>query len=90
MKKNELLKHELVGLNANVVDSENKALVGMKGKIVDETRNMLTIDYDGKLKRLIKSQVILQLSYKGHAYEVNGKMLVNRPEDRIKKIRRLR
>lgn len=90
MKANEVLKHELIGLKAKVVSAENKSLVGINGKIVDETRNMISIDDDSKIRKIAKSQVILQVDYRGHIYEINGKIIVNRPEDRIKKIRGLR
>ena len=76
-------------MKVKVVDASNKALIGINGKIMDETRNMLTIEYNGNLKRLIKSQVILQLDYRGKEYKMNGKLLMNRPEDRIKKVRGL-
>lgn len=85
-----LLKHELIGLKMKVIDAENKGLIGMEGKIVDETRNMLTIDQNGSLKKLVKSQIVMQLNHKGKKYQIDGKLLVNRPEDRIKKVRRLR
>jgi len=89
MSKMDILKHELIGVKVKVVDASNKALIGINGKIMDETRNMLTIEYNGNLKRLIKSQVILQLDYRGKEYKMNGKLLMNRPEDRIKKVRGL-
>lgn len=89
MSKMDILKHELIGTKVKVVNSSNKALIGINGKIMDETRNMLTIECNGNLKRLIKSQVILQLNYKGKEYQMNGKLLINRPEDRIKKVRGL-
>lgn len=90
MSRTDILRHELIGLNAKVVGAENKHLIGINGKIMDETRNMLTIKCCGKLKRLVKGQVILQINYMGHGYEIDGKVLVNRPEDRIKRIRRVR
>ncbi|MBS3095233.1 ribonuclease P protein subunit [Candidatus Woesearchaeota archaeon] len=90
MKHNELLRHEVIGLNVEVIRSMNKGLVGMKGKVIDETRNIITLESNGCSKRLIKSQVILKVSYRGRDYEVDGKIMVNRPEDRIKRIRGLR
>lgn len=41
-KKN-LRQHELIGLYAEVVDASNKASIGLKGKVVDETQKMLTL-----------------------------------------------
>ena len=77
----ELLRHELIGLFVRVVDAENKSLVGVSGKVVDETRNMLIVND----KKLIKSQVVLEVRFKGKIVCVDGKKLVGRPEERLKK-----
>lgn len=90
MKTTSILKHELIGRDVKIVNSENRNLIGLNGRIVDETRNMLMVECNGIMKKLIKSQVILKMKQGDHDYEVNGKLLVNRPEDRIKRIRRLK
>ncbi len=84
-----LARYELVGLDVEIVSSKNKSLEGIKGEIIDETRNMLTMKTKEGKKKIIKSEVILKMKVKGKNYEVNGKILVGRPEERIKKIRRL-
>ncbi len=71
---------------AKVVDSSDPNLVGKKGKIVGETRNMIAIEEAGKIKELQKSIVVLSITLpNGERVEVDGKKLVARPEDRIKK-----
>ncbi|MFQ5887627.1 MAG: ribonuclease P protein subunit, partial [Candidatus Hydrothermarchaeales archaeon] len=35
-----LVRHELIGLETEVVDSTNHSLVGLKGTVVDETQNI--------------------------------------------------
>ena len=50
---------------------------------------MITIENKDIVKKLIKDQVVISIKHKGHLYEINGELLVNRPEDRIKRIRRL-
>jgi ribonuclease P protein subunit POP4 len=72
-----LKKAELIGLDAEVIQSTNKALVGIKGKIIDETKNMLLIGN----KKITKSQVILKIKDQ----LIDGKTLVGRSEDRLKK-----
>jgi ribonuclease P protein subunit POP4 len=81
---NELLRGELIGLFVEVVDAKNKALVGIKGKVVDETRNMLKVGE----KELIKDQVVLEVEYKGEKIRVEGRRLVGRPEERLKKVKK--
>ena len=80
-----VLKHEIIGLDTRVAGGTNKQLVGLKGKIVDETRNTVTI-FDGKYKRIVPKDVaILRIRLPdGTWVEVNGKKLVGRPEDRVK------
>lgn len=72
-----LKKAELIGLTAEIVESTNKSLIGIKGKIIDETKNTLTIGE----KKVPKSQVMLKINEK----IINGKSLVGKPEDRLKK-----
>ena len=85
--KKDILRHELIGSHARVIDAKNKVLIGIDGKIVDETRNMISIENNGITKRLIKNQVMIELKRNGFLYHINGSYLVNRPEDRIKKTR---
>ena len=80
-----VLKHELIGLKVEVVESKNKSLVGLKGKIVDETKNMLVIETSKGEKKVIKSQCTFKIFIPKGAVEVDGRLLVGRPEKRIKK-----
>lgn len=73
-----------------MVDAENKSLIGVRGLIVDETKNMLSIEKDGVIKKVIKSQVTLNIVFEGQTLQIDGKILVGRPEDRLKKVRRIK
>lgn len=86
----DIVRSELIGLEAEVVNAENKSLIGLKGLIVDETKNMLSIEKDGVIKKVIKSQVTLNIVFDGQTFQIDGKVLVGRPEDRLKKIRRIK
>ena len=46
--------HELIGLNAQVVESTNNQIIGFAGKVVDETRFTLTIQTQSGLKMIPK------------------------------------
>jgi len=76
------IKYELIGSQIEVVDSKNKSLIGLKGKIIDETKNMLILDNQ---KKLIKSQSTFKIKFKNKTIKIVGKLLVARPEDRLKK-----
>jgi ribonuclease P protein subunit POP4 len=77
-------KHELIGLNAEIVESKDPSLKGLKGVVVDETKNMLVIDVGGNEKKIIKKNVKLRF---GNYGIVNGSKIAYRPEDRIKKVK---
>jgi len=78
LKAKDAKKGELIGSKIEVINADNKALVGIKGKIIDETKNMLILDNG---KKLIKTQVTIKIE----GIILNGKKLASRPEDRIKK-----
>ncbi|MDO8480641.1 MAG: ribonuclease P protein subunit [Nanoarchaeota archaeon] len=68
---------ELIGL---AVEVEGK---GKKGRVVDETRNLLVIEDDGKETRWVKKDHTFRFPEKNTAVE--GRLLVGKPEERIKK-----
>ena len=49
-------RHELIGLTLEIISAKNPNLVGLKGKIIDETKNMLTIRTKNASKKIIKNQ----------------------------------
>jgi ribonuclease P protein subunit POP4 len=71
-------KGELIGKTMEIVSSKNKTLIGIKGKIVEETKNTITLDNG---KKILKSHVTLKIGEE----IVDGKTIKKRPEDRIKK-----
>ncbi len=90
ISENNILRHELIGLNVEVVDSANKKNIGIKGRIIDETYRTIKIDYKGNEKTLFKGQVVLKMNLPNKKkIEVEGKFLVGRPWDRVKKIKNM-
>ncbi|MHC1605368.1 MAG: ribonuclease P component 1 family protein [Candidatus Methanofastidiosia archaeon] len=74
-------REELVGKKATVIRSTNPFYMGIEGTIVDETANMIEIeDKKGKVRRIIKKNVIIEIDGK----QIDGVKLVGRPENRIK------
>jgi ribonuclease P protein subunit POP4 len=83
-----LKRHELIGLKARVLQATNPSLVGIRGTIVDETRNMLVIRDAQKERAIPKKEVILEIGIQKEKVKIKGKELLGRPEDRIKRTRR--
>ena len=51
-----LIHHELIGLEVEVIDSSNNTQIGVKGKILDVTKNTLMIEVaSGHVKVVPKS-----------------------------------
>ncbi len=81
-----LVRHELVGLDVRVVESTNPSQIGLSGRVVDESRNVLTIETAHGVRNLPKNQCTFSfLLPSGERVRVEGRLLVSHPEDRIKK-----
>jgi ribonuclease P protein subunit POP4 len=83
-----MLRHELIGLEAMVMDSSDPTLPGISGKILDETRNMLVIGNGKKSRKIPKSNSkFLIILPDGEKVAIDGKKLVGRPEERVRQRR---
>jgi ribonuclease P protein subunit POP4 len=81
-----VVQHEFIGLEVKVVRSSNPAVVGITGRVVDETRNTFTILHDDKRKVVIKDTSVFEFVLPdGTIVEIDGKVIVGRPEDRVKR-----
>ena len=74
--------YELVGLEIEVIKAANQSNVGIKGKVVDETRFLLKVEQAGKIKNLLKQNIIFKIKHNGQI--VDGKTIVKRSEERLK------
>ena len=81
-----IVQHEFIGLETKVVKSSNPDLVGITGKVVDETRNTFTILHDNKEKVVVKEIAVFDFALPdGTIVEMDGKVIIGRSEDRLKK-----
>ena len=80
IKARDIAKHELIGLNAEIIDSNNKDNIGIKGQIIDETKNTITIEQNKVTKRLFKNNITLKINNQ----KIKGTSLKGRPKERIK------
>ncbi len=76
-------KGELIGSTVEVIESSNKNLVGLKGKIIDETKNMLVLN---NKKMIDKRNVMLKVNNGNTLFLLDGKKLIGKSEDRLKKV----
>lgn len=87
----EVIRFEFIGTHAKVATSANSGLKGISGRIVDETRKTFTILQQNKRKMVAKDSTVFHIKFDdGTVVEIDGKLLLGRPEERLKKsIRRL-
>jgi len=80
-----IVRHELCGLKV-LVKSPTKAYKQFSGRVVDETYNTLKIETRNGEKVVIKNNCIFVFTLPNRTkVQVDGKLLIGRPEDRIKK-----
>ncbi len=80
-----ILRHELIGLEAGVVRSRNPSHRAVEGFIVDESMKTLVIEQNGEAKRVPKRDATFIIKLPSGLVEVEGAALYGRPEDRVKK-----
>lgn len=85
-----LALHELIGLPVEVAQSTSQCFEGLRGKVVDETRNTFVLETRaGGEKRVPKKGCIFAFTLNRKKVRLEGNMLAFRPEDRPKKLMRL-
>jgi ribonuclease P protein subunit POP4 len=81
-----IVQHEFIGLEATVVKSHNLAAVGISGKVINETRNTFTILQNDAQKVVVKDTSVFHFVLPdGTVVEIDGKVIMGRAEDRIRK-----
>lgn len=80
-----ILRHELIGLNVKVSESANPSVKGVRGAVVDETRNMLKVRSTRGTILIPKDVATFRFKLpNGVQVDVDGRRLVARPESRLK------
>ena len=81
----QFVRNEIIGLPIEIIGAKNPSLVGLKGMIIDETQNTITIKIKKLTKKLIKNQIKMKIKFNNEEITLDGSALVGRPEERIKK-----
>jgi ribonuclease P protein subunit POP4 len=87
----DIIRYEFIGTQAKIAQSVHLGYIGLAGPVIAETKNTLTLIHQGQPKSVIKDLATFDFSFDdGTTVEVDGKLLVGRSEDRLKKgIKRL-
>jgi ribonuclease P protein subunit POP4 len=79
-----VLRHELIGLDILVSGAANPEQRGLYGRIIDETKNLLVIETPKGVRRIPKMHSIFQVRLPGRELvEIDGSVMVLAPEKRI-------
>lgn len=77
-----LTRHELVGLDVEVVAASNPDAIGISGRVVMETTQLLTIERDTRVWHVPKADATFAFDIDGQRVRVDGERLVARPARR--------
>lgn len=83
MTTENIASHELIGLQTQIIESNNRQIIGLNGKIVDETKFMFTLSTKKGIKRLPKSFSRWKFEFNGQEAELDGSKLTRRSYERI-------
>jgi len=79
-----VLRHELIGLDILVSGAANPMQRGLSGRIIDETKNLLVIETPKGVRRIPKMHSTFQVRLPGREpVEIDGSVMVLAPEKRI-------
>ena len=86
-KKN-ILYSTFIGLQVEIVNSSQHVLVGLKGRVVDETKNLIIIEKEnGKEAKIQKVSSVFRFTLDdGEKIDIEGKRIAFRPHERPKKV----
>ena len=79
-----VLSHELIGLDILVSGASNPHHRGLSGRIIDETKNLLAVETCHGVKRIPKMHSTFQVQLPSRELvEIDGSVMVLAPERRI-------
>lgn len=89
MNSNEIYLMELIGKNIKVANSPNMNNVGIKGRIIDESKNMIAIDAGDRVCNIPKTGTVFRVAFGDAWYDIHGDAILLKPEDRTKEKRKI-
>ena len=89
MTKSYITCSEFIGTEVEIIRSNNFSNMGIRGEVIGETRNTFTILSQGKRKIIAKNFSLFNFRLTdGKIMEIEGRLLLGRPEIRLKKYKK--
>jgi len=83
-----LLYSTFIGLNVEIINSSQHDLVGLKGSIVDETKNLIVIETADKEVQVPKVSSVFRFYVSDGAVDIDGRKITFRHYERPKKVKK--
>jgi ribonuclease P protein subunit POP4 len=78
-----IIQHEFIGLNTQIIDSSNSQIIGLNGTVINETKSMFTLSTIRGIKLIPKASSIWKFSLNNEKIIVDGSKIHKRPFDRL-------
>lgn len=78
-----IIRHELIGLDTSIVESTNLQVIGLHGKIIDETKSTFSIETETGVKMMPKENSVWKFNLNGAFAIVNGNVIAKRSYERM-------
>ena len=78
-----ITSHEFIGLHTEITRSSNPQIIGLNGRIVDETKSMFKINTRNGQKSIAKSENSWKFSIENKDIVIDGSKISKRSFDRI-------
>jgi len=78
-----ITSHEFIGLHTEIIQSSNPQIIGLNGRIVDETKSMFRINTMNGTKSIAKVKNSWKFSIENKDIVIDGSKIAKRPFDRI-------
>ncbi len=78
-----ITSHEFIGLHTEIIQSSNPQIIGLNGRIIDETKSMFTINTKNGTKSIAKAENSWKFSIENKDIVIDGSKIAKRPFDRI-------
>ena len=75
--------HEFIGLNTEITESSNPQVIGLNGRIINETKSMFEINTENGTRSIAKSTSSWKFSIQNKDIIVIGAKIAKRPFDRL-------
>jgi ribonuclease P protein subunit POP4 len=78
-----IIQHEFIGLNTQIIDSSNSQIIGLNGTVINETKSMFTLSTIRGIKLIPKANSSWKFNVNNQQITINGSKIQKRPFDRL-------